>query len=171
MSNRTRKNNKGADRIRKMESKNSPEIPDRGETSEESGLPSGTLNWGLYESISGKYSKHLNQNTREVKYENFLIWTRQNNVQMCFDLFSWTLADISVFTCIPTHIEISIRSLYFCQGKSLQLPLADYWVHTNVSWEMSCGPKSHLGQEICFLWSSNNSVPLVTTTAWKDPWV
>ena len=38
MSNRTRQNNKGADR--KMESNDSPEIPDRGETSQESGLPS-----------------------------------------------------------------------------------------------------------------------------------
>ena len=33
MSNRTRQNNKGADR--KIESNHSPEIPDRGETSEE----------------------------------------------------------------------------------------------------------------------------------------
>ena len=39
MSNRTRQNNKTADR--KMESNDSPEIPDRGETSEEPGLPSG----------------------------------------------------------------------------------------------------------------------------------
>ena len=36
--NRTRKNNKGADR--KMESNGSPEIPDRGETSEGPDLPS-----------------------------------------------------------------------------------------------------------------------------------
>ena len=39
MSNRTRQNNKGADR--KMESNDSPEIPERGETSEEPGLLSG----------------------------------------------------------------------------------------------------------------------------------
>ena len=38
MSNRARQNNKGADR--KMESNDSPEIPDRGEASEEPGLPS-----------------------------------------------------------------------------------------------------------------------------------
>ena len=38
-SNRTRSNNKSADR--KMESNDSPEIPDRGETSETPGLPSG----------------------------------------------------------------------------------------------------------------------------------
>ena len=39
MSNRTWQNNKRADR--KMESNDSPKIPDREETSEESGLPSG----------------------------------------------------------------------------------------------------------------------------------
>ena len=39
MSNRTRQNNKGADR--KMESNDSPEMSNRGETSEEHGLPSG----------------------------------------------------------------------------------------------------------------------------------
>ena len=39
MSNRTRQSNKGADG--KMASIDSPEIPDRGETSEEPGLPSG----------------------------------------------------------------------------------------------------------------------------------
>ena len=39
MRNRTRQNNKGADR--KMELNDSPEIPDRGETSEEPCLPSG----------------------------------------------------------------------------------------------------------------------------------
>ena len=39
MNNRTRQNNKGADT--KMESNESPEIPDSGETSEEPGLPSG----------------------------------------------------------------------------------------------------------------------------------
>ena len=39
MSNRTRRNNKGADR--KMGSNDSPEIADRGETSEEPVLPSG----------------------------------------------------------------------------------------------------------------------------------
>ena len=38
-SNRIWQNNKGVDR--KMESNDSPEIPDRGETSEEPGLPSG----------------------------------------------------------------------------------------------------------------------------------
>ena len=43
MSNRTRQNNQGADGIRKMESNDSPEIPDRGETSEEPGLPLGPL--------------------------------------------------------------------------------------------------------------------------------
>ena len=42
MSNRTRQNNKRADR--KMESNDSPEIPDREETSEESSLPSGQKN-------------------------------------------------------------------------------------------------------------------------------
>ena len=42
MSNRTRQNNKTADR--KMESNDSPEIPDRQETSEELGLPLGK--WG-----------------------------------------------------------------------------------------------------------------------------
>ena len=42
MSNRTRQNSKGADR--KVESNDSPEIPDRGETSEETGLPSGQKN-------------------------------------------------------------------------------------------------------------------------------
>ena len=36
MNNKTRQNNKGADR--KIESNDSPEIPDRGETSEEPGL-------------------------------------------------------------------------------------------------------------------------------------
>ena len=41
MSNRTRQNNKGADG--KMESNDSPEIPDRGKT-EEPGLPSGQKN-------------------------------------------------------------------------------------------------------------------------------
>ena len=39
MSNRTRQNNKRADR--KMESNDNPEIPDRVETSEEPGLPPG----------------------------------------------------------------------------------------------------------------------------------
>ena len=39
MSNRTKQNKKRADR--KMESNDSPEIPDREETSEERGLPSG----------------------------------------------------------------------------------------------------------------------------------
>ena len=39
MNNRTRQNNNGADE--KMESNDSPEIPDIGETSEEPGLPSG----------------------------------------------------------------------------------------------------------------------------------
>ena len=42
MSNRTRQNNKRADR--KVESNDSPEIPDREETSEEPGLPSGQKN-------------------------------------------------------------------------------------------------------------------------------
>ena len=42
MSNRTRQNNKTADR--KLESNDSPEIPDRGETAEEPGLPSGQKN-------------------------------------------------------------------------------------------------------------------------------
>ena len=42
MSNRTRQNNKKADR--KGGSHDSPEIPDRGETSEEPGLPSGQKN-------------------------------------------------------------------------------------------------------------------------------
>ena len=37
MNNKTRQNNKGADR--KIESNDSPETPDRGETSEEPGLP------------------------------------------------------------------------------------------------------------------------------------
>ena len=41
MSNKTRQNNKRADR--KMESNGSPEIPDRRETSEEPGLPSGRV--------------------------------------------------------------------------------------------------------------------------------
>ena len=41
MSNMTRQNNQGADR--KMESNDSPDIPDRGETSEEPGLPLGEL--------------------------------------------------------------------------------------------------------------------------------
>ena len=40
MSNRTRQNNKRANR--KMESNENPEIPDRGETSEKPGLPSGS---------------------------------------------------------------------------------------------------------------------------------
>ena len=39
MSNRTRQNNKRADR--KMQSNDSPEIPDMEETSDEPGLPSG----------------------------------------------------------------------------------------------------------------------------------
>ena len=39
MSNRVRQNNKTVDR--NMETNYSPEIPDRGETSEEPGLPSG----------------------------------------------------------------------------------------------------------------------------------
>ena len=47
-SNRTRQNNTGADR--KMESNDNPEIPDRGETSEDPGLPSGQNN--------GELSKH-----------------------------------------------------------------------------------------------------------------
>ena len=42
MSNRTRQNNKRADR--KMQSNDSPEIPNREETSEEPGLPSGQQN-------------------------------------------------------------------------------------------------------------------------------
>ena len=42
MSNRTRQNNTRADR--KIESNDSPEIPDREETSEEPGLPSGQRN-------------------------------------------------------------------------------------------------------------------------------
>ena len=42
MSNRTRQNNKTADR--KMESNDSPEIPDREETSEEPDLPSNQKN-------------------------------------------------------------------------------------------------------------------------------
>ena len=42
MSDRTRQNNKGADR--KMESNDCPEIPDSGETSEELGLASGQKN-------------------------------------------------------------------------------------------------------------------------------
>ena len=42
MSNRTRQNNKGAER--KMESNNSPEITNKGEKSEEPGLPSGQKN-------------------------------------------------------------------------------------------------------------------------------
>ena len=41
MRNRPRQNNKGAHRIRKIESNDSTEIPDRGETSDVSGLPSG----------------------------------------------------------------------------------------------------------------------------------
>ena len=45
MSNRTRQNNKRADR--KMESNGNPEIPDRGATSEEPGLPSGCEAEGL----------------------------------------------------------------------------------------------------------------------------
>ena len=46
MSNRTRQNNNGADR--KMESNDSPNIPDRGETSEEPGLPSGHTNVNVH---------------------------------------------------------------------------------------------------------------------------
>ena len=42
MSNRTRQNNKRAGR--KMESNDSPEVPDKEETSEEPGLPSGQQN-------------------------------------------------------------------------------------------------------------------------------
>ena len=42
MSSRTRQNNKRADR--QMESNDSPEIPDKQETSEETGLPSGQKN-------------------------------------------------------------------------------------------------------------------------------
>ena len=42
MSNKTRQNNKRADR--KMESNDSPEIPDTEETSEEPGLPSSQKN-------------------------------------------------------------------------------------------------------------------------------
>ena len=42
MNNRTGQNSKGADR--KMESNDSPELPDKGETSEEPGLPSGQKN-------------------------------------------------------------------------------------------------------------------------------
>ena len=44
--NRTRQNNKGADRM--MESNDSPEIPARGETSEEPGLPSGKKNGRVF---------------------------------------------------------------------------------------------------------------------------
>ena len=47
MSNRTRQNNKGADR--KIDSNDSPEIPDRVETSEEPGLPSDSI----YHYLSG----------------------------------------------------------------------------------------------------------------------
>ena len=54
MSNRTRQNNKGADR--KMESNDSPEITYRGETSEEPGLPSGQKNGRVY----GRILKALN---------------------------------------------------------------------------------------------------------------
>ena len=42
MNNRTRQNNKRADR--KMKSNDSPEIPDREQTSEEPGLPWGQKN-------------------------------------------------------------------------------------------------------------------------------
>ena len=42
MSNRTRQNNKGAGK--QMESNDSPEIPDRAETSAEPGLPAGQKN-------------------------------------------------------------------------------------------------------------------------------
>ena len=45
MSNMTRQSNKRADR--KMESNESPEMPDREETSEEPGLPSGQKNGRL----------------------------------------------------------------------------------------------------------------------------
>ena len=45
MNNRTRQNNKGTDA--KTESNDSPEIPDRGETSEEPGLPLGQRNGRL----------------------------------------------------------------------------------------------------------------------------
>ena len=47
MSNMTRQNNQGADR--KMESNDSPDIPDRGKTSEVPGLPSGQKNGSLRE--------------------------------------------------------------------------------------------------------------------------
>ena len=47
MSNRTRYNNKRTDT--KMESNDSPEIPDRKETSEKPGLPSGQKNESLRE--------------------------------------------------------------------------------------------------------------------------
>ena len=44
-SNMNRQNNKRTDR--KMKSNDSPEIPDRGETSEESGIPLGQTNGGV----------------------------------------------------------------------------------------------------------------------------
>ena len=54
MNNRTRQNNKRADR--KMESNDSPEIPDREETSEEPSLPSCQKNGRVY----GRNLKALN---------------------------------------------------------------------------------------------------------------
>ena len=50
MSNRTRQNNKEADR--KMESNDSPEIPIRRETSEEPGFPSGQKNGRLLKGLN-----------------------------------------------------------------------------------------------------------------------
>ena len=55
MSNRTRQNNKRADR--NMESNDNPEILDRGETSEEAGLPSG-------------HNNNNNNNTRTLFYSD-----------------------------------------------------------------------------------------------------
>ena len=77
MSNSTRQNNKRADR--KMESNDISEIPDRGETSEEPGLPFGSKEWKSskedFESI-----KYIDKRTRRreirQKKRNRLIRTR-----------------------------------------------------------------------------------------------
>ena len=63
MSNRTKQNNKRADRM--MESKDSPENPDREETSEEPGLPSGQRNGR----VKGGILKALNIDERTRRQE------------------------------------------------------------------------------------------------------
>ena len=98
------------------------------------------------------YSLHgWNENTQEVKYECFLSWTRQNNVPIkkcifnlvCFDLFSWTLAVISVFDfgLIFRFVYLQTRSGSGCFTK----PNARWkWSRGRLRWckQWLCNPSS-----------------------------